>query len=451
MESAAEEQFATLRGILSSPPSFTRLWELSDLLTQWHGEPALAYEYARQHLSSLESRAQTHQTSQIQGFEQLGKACAFFDEVRIFGKLREGKKRYSCEESNFYVREHKTGTPKHLQSCAYHTNDPQLRSQVQGLLDEATQLTHPQLYHIEQVQISETHWSVRRAPVEGPRLSQVKSELAQLPIQARAPLALALMLQLLDFAIDIQTQQDEPLSPFLKHTISPQNTALTASGQVKVVDVLPVFPLRHPPAGLLTSFHPANMAPEQIFQSHRVEQRTIVFLISTMLFELLTGQDPFQGKNDLDTIQRLRSNQATHARKYIPDFPQPLGEVLEQGLASELTDRHKSPQELRSELLGLWGHMTDDTPKSTLAAFFAEHFQHNEILTRYACLQPSPHIKQGLFYYWRPYYQRGDKRQAETFSRPPPRMNLLPEQGGGEDIFAPRTLISRFWRYIRRH
>lgn len=84
--------------------------------------------------------------------------------------------------------------------------------------------------------------------------------------------------------------------------LKPENILITSEGQPVILDfglALTKGAHRVTYANLSSAAGtPDYMAPEQI-EGHRGDQRTDIYALGTMLFEMLTGATPFSGDNNL--------------------------------------------------------------------------------------------------------------------------------------------------------
>lgn len=100
---------------------------------------------------------------------------------------------------------------------------------------------------------------------------------------------------------------------------------------------------------------PSYMAPEQFFDARSVDARADVYSVSAMLYELLSGQLPFDAESYAHLIVKVRTEQAAPLNQIAPNVPLPLAQVVMVGLAKEPHQRWQSAQEFAEALRSALG------------------------------------------------------------------------------------------------
>lgn len=161
--------------------------------------------------------------------------------------------------------------------------------------------------------------------------------------QHTSPDALLPVSDVLDIAFKCCNALDYAhLHGMVHRDIKPANLLLCDDGEVKLTDFGSAF--SHTSditqmAGLMGS--PAYMSPEQV-REERLTQQSDMFSLGVVLYELLTGQKPFQGDNDYATLFKIGSHEPVSVRVLRPDLPVALDNVIVTALAKLPQDRFDS-------------------------------------------------------------------------------------------------------------
>jgi eukaryotic-like serine/threonine-protein kinase len=135
--------------------------------------------------------------------------------------------------------------------------------------------------------------------------------------------------------------------------LKPENILIENDGTVKLVDfgIALLQGARRLTFRRLTSGFgtPDYMAPEQV-QGDRGDARTDVYAIGVMLYEMLTGEVPYQGDSPLAVMSQRVTTDAPLLRTKRPDLPPQLEAVVWRALRREPAERYPSMAELRHDL-----------------------------------------------------------------------------------------------------
>jgi len=97
---------------------------------------------------------------------------------------------------------------------------------------------------------------------------------------------------------------------------------------------------------------PYYMSPEQARGERELDQRSDLFSIGVILYQLLTGERPFAADNLNQLLYQITSGQVTSPRELNPEISQPLERVVLKALAHDVEHRFASAPEFRAALLG---------------------------------------------------------------------------------------------------
>ena len=85
---------------------------------------------------------------------------------------------------------------------------------------------------------------------------------------------------------------------------------------------------------------PAYMAPEQIQGQAQVDERVDIYALGALLFEMVTGELPFQGPGLVQLLYQHLKDPVPDPRTFRPELPPTLGSVIQQAMAKEPQDRY---------------------------------------------------------------------------------------------------------------
>ena len=85
---------------------------------------------------------------------------------------------------------------------------------------------------------------------------------------------------------------------------------------------------------------PSYMSPEQI-AGKRVDGRSDIFSLGVVLFELLSGEKPFNGEDITSLMYQIASGPHAPVRKYNPNVPSIVDKIIDKALAKDEDDRYQ--------------------------------------------------------------------------------------------------------------
>ncbi len=142
--------------------------------------------------------------------------------------------------------------------------------------------------------------------------------------------------------------------------VSPQNVLLSFEGEVKVTDfgiakargVLgtpdPSKPSTDPPGELRGKF--GYMSPEQA-RGESVDPRSDLFSLGTVLYECVTGVNPFSAPTTFETLRRIQAGEYPPVELLRPDVPPELVAIVKTALAKAPGDRYPDAGRMYETLL----------------------------------------------------------------------------------------------------
>ncbi len=138
--------------------------------------------------------------------------------------------------------------------------------------------------------------------------------------------------------------------------VKPDNVLLTRKGVVKVAD-LGLAKAKDDDISVtktgMGAGTPVYMAPEQARDAKRVDERSDLYALGSMLYCFLTGEPPFKGETLVDLIEAKEKGKFTPARRLNDEVPERLDLILDKLLAQKPKQRYRSCLEVLEALADL--------------------------------------------------------------------------------------------------
>ena len=93
----------------------------------------------------------------------------------------------------------------------------------------------------------------------------------------------------------------------------------------------------------------AYMSPEQIV-GDKLDRRTDLWSLSVVMFEMLTGKNPFKGESRNATYQNILSEDSLHVSELNGKIPDDLDRILIKALEKDADLRYQNASDLRADL-----------------------------------------------------------------------------------------------------
>ena len=229
-------------------------------------------------------------------------------------------------------------------------SDQQAKKRLLREARAAATLDHPNICTVYEVGEAEGHSFIAMQYVEGTTLAEIKNG-------ARA------WRDALDVAVQIADALAEAHAHNIIHRdIKPGNIMVTERGQVKVVD-FGLAKVLHAPQDLNTEADTEEllsragtivgttpyMSPEQL-RAQVVDTRTDIFSFGIVVYEMLTGRQPFTRESRADTAAALLTEQPAELSTYAPETPAELQRIVLKCLEKDKARRYQTMQDVATDL-----------------------------------------------------------------------------------------------------
>ena len=162
----------------------------------------------------------------------------------------------------------------------------------------------------------------------------------------------------LSYAHRKKDEYGQPLG-IVHRDVSPHNVMLSYDGQVKVLDfgiarTRPTFEERrrqalHGSPEETIKGKIAYMSPEQAHGTG-VDPRSDVYSLGIVLYELLTGELLYRGRDRLAQLERVRSETLPPILERAPELPDELARIVDRALERDPEARFSNAREMQNEL-----------------------------------------------------------------------------------------------------
>jgi len=147
--------------------------------------------------------------------------------------------------------------------------------------------------------------------------------------------------------------------------IKPENVMIRPDGLIKILDFgiaklieKKVEPIDEGAATLATKAQTlagmiigtaAYMSPEQA-QGKEIDSRSDIFSFGVVLYEMITGKQPFAGENAMDVIARVLHKEPIPLNQLHPRIPSELERIINKTLSKDRNERYQTVDDLLNDL-----------------------------------------------------------------------------------------------------
>ncbi len=162
--------------------------------------------------------------------------------------------------------------------------------------------------------------------------------------------------------------------------VSPPNILLSFQGEVKLTDfgiARASLKAMETVSGIVKGRFD-YMSPEQAAGSKDLDQRSDLFSVGVVLYEMLTGTHPFRTDNEIGTIERVRTGNYVPVSQRNPEVPFTLETIVDRALQVNREDRYPSATAFKEALDKFFHDAGFIFTHATLASYIKGLFPENQ-------------------------------------------------------------------------
>jgi len=228
---------------------------------------------------------------------------------------------------------------------------------IEMFVDEAkiaAELTHPNIVQIYDFGKKDNFYFIAMEYVEGKDLRLILNKLIERESLLEEHLAIHLIiktLEALSYAHSAKDSKGNNLD-IVHRDISPPNILVSYSGEIKLTDfgVSKASNKSHQTLSGALKGKLLYMSPEQAKAEKNIDNRSDIYSVGVILFELITGKKLFSGSSEMAVLNKVQEGKIIKPSEIKPDIDPDLENIILRAVTLDKSKRYRNATEMVTAL-----------------------------------------------------------------------------------------------------
>jgi len=228
---------------------------------------------------------------------------------------------------------------------------------IEMFVDEAkiaAELTHPNIVQIYDFGKKDNFYFIAMEYVEGKDLRLILNRIMERNSLLEEHLSIHLIIKTLEALGYAHTAKDRNGNnlDIVHRDISPPNILISYSGEVKLTDfgVSKASNKSHQTLSGALKGKLLYMSPEQAKAEKNIDNRSDIYSVGVILFELLTGKKLFSGSSEMEVLNKVQEGKIIKPSEINPDIDPDLENIILRAVTLNKSKRYKNAGEMITAL-----------------------------------------------------------------------------------------------------
>jgi len=251
---------------------------------------------------------------------------------------------------------------------------------IKMFIDEAkisVRLQHPNIVQILELGKIDDSYFIAMELVNGKDLKTIRKRLKRVDLLMPVEQSAYIVSQVCDGLDYAHRKTDDKMNylNIVHRDISPQNMIVSYEGTVKLIDfgiAKAKSKSTKTQAGMLKGKF-SYMSPEQV-SGQPIDRRSDIFSLGVVFFEMLTGKRLFLGKNDVETLEKIRKADVPPPSVFNSSVPPELDRIVLKALSKDLDERYQWASDFSEDLKKFTFSTGNSFSRQDMMNFMGEFF-----------------------------------------------------------------------------